>query len=1653
MATNEIDTIIVADTIEDASPVKSIPPERKRTYTSEPRDKTFPHIYNNFYKLRTDTGRSSNASYTSCTSLLTQYIKVENKLKWKFLPEQQTGTLLVITKQILKEILDEELEIWTKFQSARSQHAVPPADNDTVPTTIASPSSSKTGRYLSHSNNINKTHQYFHKFTKANACVKLCIASPPPGAANGFTYPSSVLRPIYQPEEPAGSRFAHTEGMRCDFGKQRQLGDLSEDEKRALELAYLCAEFPVLSAPLPPEQEQEEYDNGPLQERERDPTLYLSAANIRESGNSVNFQSLNSGSFCSHPNTLSPLSNNTVDIPVREKPFQPTLEKMYSENALYVGNGNIGSYTNIHITESQHIETVEMLLAHLRQAFGLLLGDFNIVGKSVRSKAGLFVKGYTGKSETLYRELLHRHQVLEKNQHSYYRQNAFPSKAAYDSWLKEEKYKIYILIERFYHKKETEPRIKPVIQVPLPRDLHKCYSILLSILLQYELSNCLTGYLDRRDISNPVSDRSFDSIHQLRQYSQSDKETFHPSTTRLLEEYALRYGISDTYRHLAFLDCLTREFSIHTVQDCRIIDSIIAKLISKLYQLIDIVSAHPRALKPQCPTTTLLKQERNIFLQSLHQLSKKIQELITVGIESLLGANCANNNNKAIKGILNGAIILLELVMDTHITLLNLTTNQVKSKTNMPSVKEMLTRWFRSFVAETYGQQKLRIAEDHRTNSFTADNQEISPTSALSPVMLNKLLSLVSLEIRRMREHYQEPFRNYFNVSQLVTSEYYHFICQDIEYLCRRHCRTLSSESSDPKMTEEKDLNMLGLMFNLDHNDTLLWTSYLPDQSIAWRNEFLRLFIEKWNPGIQYEMSLFIKSIIKSDTWESKIAEIVSEEDGTANASPLKKEFAKSPNSAFYTLGPQSNSNSASMDGPMIPQSVHGSKRITFSPNSSITEDEATMRDRYISPSASELSSATDYNINEVNAIQSQNKFPADTSAQQGKSSLNLSLFPKRESSLYHDTEEGSNFEASTLENDTSVISPPIQTMKARMKLPVSSSVMDLIVIIARYNALIINILNTLSPLKFVRHRSHLAHTGLPLEVLEVKNFVEDTKKIYTQMKQALYTEASNTMSKVCLTFAYNFICMDYCGLSRDEALEIMNGDKDNLLGQLVQLARDKLTYGCRHTIQSEDYINICNARNRQGSEQKIEKLSKDMALRINNLYVLATMWEGFNSQLLQRMSSRSLVPSSVYFWSTSTTDMQTPQSQNKFRSESVGEDQPFGLPDEEQKIETDPARVTKRKLEEALKLEVNVLAYKINSGFLQFFSILIELDLPEFNEKQLLAPALNYLGDCLKFLGKYLYPDVFQYLLQRIWHNIIKGLESKAKGILKRISSPQRAGDVTEQYLHVLSCLINFFKCTTDQAGLDAHLLMETSEFFSYLLHFYMLESAALIRVFNALKEEMSGGYQIEYNLSIENENSSLENTISAHTGLSRSEVIAYLDTKLTSFRKSFTGKELIAALMHLRADSLPKEWKGAQYGWEPMAREIAKELIRKGDLAELNWSAENRTGGGECAPFNLKGYYRIVHSRRIVRSIALNTEDSSADIRASSLSLYQDSEIEFEAAKVNTLQYIYEILKMREREQRVREFLRALTDETVGIVNKEKTIPFEKLLILHEQ
>ena len=1631
MATNEVDIIGIDHTSRtDSNCNKQTIPvvdTVQYNYVDNTGVKLFPSIPNNF-KIRTDTGNTSNESYTSSDSLLTQYVKVQNKLKWKFLPEQQDGCLLVVTKQILDEILAEEQETWTKFQSAGSQNTAPTR-------TAQSDLNQNSVLCLSHSKNLVPLHTYFLRFTKGHTCVKICIASPPPRATKGFTYPSSLLIPIEQPEVPAASRFANTDGTRipCETGN-RQLGQLCEDEKRALELAYLCAEFPVLSAPPPPELEQEEDDNIHLQ--------FQSALNVTNTDSEI-FKSMDNSSFCSQSNTLSPLSDQTADVIVREKPFPPLHE-------VSSGTETNGRDRSSYITESQHIETVEMLLAHLRQAFGLIPGDFNIVGKSVRSKAGLFVKGYTGKSETLYRELLHRYQVLEKCQHPYYRQNAFPSKAAYDYWLREEKARINILVDRFYHKRDVETRIKPVIRVPLPRDLHKCYSILLSTLLQYELSYCLTGYLTQCDNTDSEIDTSFDSIQQLR-HKYSDKDTFHPSTTRLLEEYALRYGISDTYRHLAFLDCLSREFCIHNIQDCRIIESIIDKLISKLYQLSDIITAHPRQTRPQCLTTTLLKQERNIFLQTLHQLSKKIQVLVTVGIEKIVSANCVNNNYKAIKRVLNRSIILLELVMDTHCTLQNSNT-QTKPRNNMLSVESMLRRWFKSFVAESYGYQKLRIAKDHMTDSVEGDDVT---NNTLSPVMVNKLLSVVSLEIRRMREYYQEPLRNYLNVSLLVTSEYYKFICQDIEYLCRRHCRHV--EPVKKKGTEERDLNMMGLMFNLDHNDSLLWTSNLPEQSITWRNEFLRLFVEKWNIGIQNEMSNFIKSIIKSDKWEIRVIEPANKGNKVPIISPLKPEFVQSPNSAFSMLPPTNAnhirfpSSGDSDNGPIIPQSVHGEQRIAFSPHPSITEDEAGWRDRYISPSPNDIGSEIDYDIN-ASELQSHNKPTSSPASHQSKYDLlNLTIFSKRESNTDQDGDDQNDSAPynplNNAPNTSSLAQNFNQIVNAKMKIPVSNSIIDLLVIIARYTSLIVNILQTLSPLKFIRNRSHTTHTGLPLEVLEVKKFIDHTKMINAQMRQALYTEASNTLSKICLIFAYNFLCMDYCGLSREEALEIMSGDKDKLLDQLQELTRDRLTYGCRHMVKSGDYSNLCASGNRQGSERRIEKISKDMALRINNLYVIATMWEGLNSKLWDRMSTQNLIPPSAYFWSTSTTDLQTPLAHNRLSS--GGKDGLFSLSNEsESKIELDPAKLTQKKLEEALKLEVNVLAYKINSGFLQFFSVLIELNLPDFNEKQRLAPALNYLGDCLHYLGRYLYPDVFRYLLQRIWYNIIKGLESKAKEILKRISSPQRARVITELYLHVLSCLINFFKSSPGLGGLDSHLLMDTSEFFSYLLHFHLLESSALLKVFNLLNGESHAGYHMEFNTpNTDNEVSTIEpeNTPIAHTGLSRAEIISYLDVKLSSFRKSFTGDELLSALMALRADTLPREWKGAQYGWEPIAKEISKDLIHKGDITQLNCSQGRDREEG----FGLSNYYRIVHSRRIVRSICSSTQETNANLATS---LSNESEVEHEIAKINTLQYIYDILRMRENETKVRGFLRAISEELILVLSRDRSKELDMLLVVHD-
>ena len=93
MATNEVDIIGIDPPAEDENNRNEqlLPPQGN--YVGNTGVSLFPSIRNNF-KLRSDTGNTSNESYTTSDSLLTQYIKVQSKMKWKFLPEQQAGCLL-----------------------------------------------------------------------------------------------------------------------------------------------------------------------------------------------------------------------------------------------------------------------------------------------------------------------------------------------------------------------------------------------------------------------------------------------------------------------------------------------------------------------------------------------------------------------------------------------------------------------------------------------------------------------------------------------------------------------------------------------------------------------------------------------------------------------------------------------------------------------------------------------------------------------------------------------------------------------------------------------------------------------------------------------------------------------------------------------------------------------------------------------------------------------------------------------------------------------------------------------------------------------------------------------------------------------------------------------------------------------------------------------------------------------------------------------------------------------------------------------------------------------------------------------------------------------------------------------------------------------
>ena len=138
------------------------------------------------------------------------------------------------------------------------------------------------------------------------------------------------------------------------------------------------------------------------------------------------------------------------------------------------------------------------------------------------------------------------------------------------------------------------------------------------------------------------------------------------------------------------------------------------------------------------------------------------------------------------------------------------------------------------------------------------------------------------------------------------------------------------------------------------------------------------------------------------------------------------------------------------------------------------------MRDRYITPSPSDIGSEIDYGIN-PSELQSHNKTTSSPASQRSMNDLrNSTVFSKR-----YRFQEDEYQDDSQPYNPLNNVPPPTpnfnQTVSARI--PVSNSVIDLLIIITRYTSLIVNILQTLSPLKFMRNRSHITHTGLPLDV------------------------------------------------------------------------------------------------------------------------------------------------------------------------------------------------------------------------------------------------------------------------------------------------------------------------------------------------------------------------------------------------------------------------------------------------------------------------------------------------------------------------------------------------------------------------------------------
>uniref|UniRef100_A0A2C9KBT6 Uncharacterized protein n=1 Tax=Biomphalaria glabrata TaxID=6526 RepID=A0A2C9KBT6_BIOGL len=384
--------------------------------------------------------------------------------------------------------------------------------------------------------------------------------------------------------------------------------------------------------------------------------------------------------------------------------------------------------------------------------------------------------------------------LLETNSHPYYTPSHFLSQSGYDLWQKQERSHISELLNKFWQYSLPFPVDNQELRANLSV-IHDDYEVLLRKLLEYESQFRIDHQIIASDVFVPLSSAS----------------------SRLLLEFALRYGIGELYRKVILLHCLTSDFT---------------PSIGYLTYINNLMTSILQMLPANKSLLIMVKKEFNLLNSCLQILKVQSCKALSQMKLLFLESNPAHG--------LDCLLSVLQIVL--------LLKHQL-APPNAPqeTLTECVTATVQSMFQRSYDMFKV-VALKELNKSRTSD---------MDPRLVNAVMEDIQEDVAGFKNKFEACFVQFFSISQMAARSFYHLLMLDV--------RELTQHRNQHQTLTQIDLQMLGLVYRLNKLD-MLWRQYIPPQMQVWRGYFLPCFFQ-WQDALSEYLQDVVLDAVANDTY------------------------------------------------------------------------------------------------------------------------------------------------------------------------------------------------------------------------------------------------------------------------------------------------------------------------------------------------------------------------------------------------------------------------------------------------------------------------------------------------------------------------------------------------------------------------------------------------------------------------------------------------------------------------------------------------------------------------------------------------------------------------------------------------------------------